>query len=272
MTYFSKKIFKKRKNLSKSHNSLQNRSKIGIFVAIFGTILFCLVCFIASDFVSSVITHEGSLLVRSRIEIPANTLYCVSICDYETEIDAKTAAESVRKHGGMGEVYQSGEFFVICASYPTLIEAQEIRDNLCAAGKNARIINYKIPELDFAYQGKNKREIEQILHFPREIVLSIYDLILQYDDGALPLGSLNANLAALYQKSRNFEENFTKLKTKLSTTDKNAIIETLKFITSTINDTIMTKGNSNLKTSMLKKAMFKISEQNATLFATLNEK
>lgn len=272
MTYFSKKILKKRKNLSNSYISSQNRSKVGIFVAIFGTILFCLVCFVASDFVSSVITHEGSIFNRSKIEIPANMLYCVSICDYETENDAQTVAKSVEKQGGMGLVYQSGEFFVICASYPTLIEAQEIRDNLCEAGNNARIINFKISELNFAYQGKNKKEIEQILHFPREIVLSLYDLILQYDDGAMPLGALNANLATLYQKSRNFEENFAKMKTKLSSTDKNAILNTLNFITNTVNDTIMTKGGSNIKTSTLKKAMFKISEQNATLFATLNEK
>ncbi len=272
MTYFSKKFLKKRKNLSKSYISSQNRSKIGIFVAIFGTILFCLVCFVASDFVSSVITHEGSIFNRSRIEIPANTLYCVSICDYETELDALEAAKSVEKQGGMGKVYQSGEFFVICASYPTLIEAQEIRDNLCAAGNNARIVNFKIPELNFAYQGKNRKEIEQILHFPREIVLSLYDLILQYDDGATPLGTLNANLATLYQKSRNIEENFAKMKTKLSLSDKTAILDTLNFITNTINDTIMTKGDSNIKTSTLKKAMFNISEQNAALFTTLNEK
>lgn len=272
MSYFSKKIFKKRKKILKQSISAKNKSKLGIFLTIFGIILFCLVCFVASDFVSSVITHEGSIFASSKIEIPENTLYCVSICDFETENDAKIASESVEKMGGMGEIYQNGEFFVICACYPTLIEAQEIRDNLCAEGNNARIVNFKIPELNLTYQGKNKNQIEQILRFPREIVLSIYDLVLQYDSGALPLGTLNANLAEFYQKSRNFEENFANLKTNLSKNDQNSILEVLKFISNAINDAILTKNDHNFKTSTLKKAIFKISEQNATLFATLSEK
>ena len=272
VTYFSKKIFKKRKNFSKSLFSVKNKSILGILLTIFVAILFCLVCFVASDFVSSIITHEGSLLVSSKLEIPANTLYCVSICDFETEFDAKIASESVEKQGGMGEVYQDGEFFVICACYPTLIEAQEVRNNLCTEGNNARIVNFKIPELNFSYKGKNKKKIEQILRFPREIVLALYDLILQYDGGELPLGTLNANLAELYQKSRDFEENFAKIKTNLSKNDQNSIFKMLKFTTSIINNAILTKNDSNIKTSTLKKAMFKISEQNATLFASLNEK
>ncbi len=272
MTYFSKKFLKKRKKFLKSSFSAKNKTIFGILLTILVAILFCSVCFVASDFVSSVITHEGSIFVSSKIEIPANMLYCVSICDFETEMDAKIVSERVEKQGGMGEVYQDGEFFVICASFPTLIEAQEVRDNLCAEGNNARIVNFKIPELNFEYKGKNKKKIEQILRFPRELVLEIYSLVLQYDSGALSLGTLNANLVELYQKSRNFEENFAKLKTNLTKNDQNAIFEMLKFATSTINDAILTKNDSNVKTSTLKKAMFKISEQNATLFAILNEK
>lgn len=272
MTLFSKKFFKKHKNFPKRQIKSQNRSKVGIFVAIFGTILFCMTCFVASDLISSVITHEGSIFIPSKIEIPENMLYCVSICDYETEDDAKIAAQVVQGKGGMGRVYRGGEFFVLVAGYPTLIEAQEVRDNLCQMGNNARIVNIKIPELTLGYHGKNKQEIEQILRFPRQVVLEIYNLILNYDDGNLPTGTLNASLVSLFQKSRQNEEKFSSLKLKLPGKSKKAILNCLNAISTTLNNCILSKTDTNAKTSALKCAMFEISEQNSTLFSLLNEK
>ena len=266
MSSFYKKRSKRQK---KSSYSSKFGSKIGLSAVVIGIVLTCAICFVLSDFVSSLITHESSIFVQSRIEIPSNTVYCVSICDFEVEEDAFAVASVVEQKGGMGEVYQSGEYFVLCACYPTLAEAQEIRDNLCAEGNSARIINLKAPALDIAC-GKKKSELEHILQFPRKTALAIYELILQYDDGAMPLGTLNANLATLYQEAKQMEDNFALLNVNLGSKNKEEISKTLAYLSGQINSAIMSSGTSYTKSSTLKKTMFRILQENSRLFSMLN--
>ena len=265
------RFYKKRsKKQKKSSFNPKFSSKIGIFAIAFGVVLFCAICFVVSDFASSLITHESSIFVQSRIEIPSNTFYCVSICDFEVEEDGYATGKIVEKKGGMGEVYQSGEYFVLCACYPTLAEAQEIRDNLCSEGNSARIINIKTPALDFAC-GKKKSELEYILQFPRKKALALYDLILQYDEGTMSLGTLNANLAKIYQETKQMEDFFASLKVNISSKQREEIASVLSFTASQLNTAIMTNENPYIKSSMLKKAMFRILQQNSSLFTMLND-
>lgn len=200
------KIFRKFK---KKHVNNQNHSKkYSILFVILFIILFCVIIFNISDIISSLITQEKSIFYKDKIETTSFTVYAVSVGDYETFDAASSEAQKVIAQGGMGKVYESGEFYLIASIYPTLIEAQEIRDNLRDLGFDSKIININVREVFYDYKAKDKELIVSTINLFRNTFLDLYDLTLKFDSSEIDRLDADEQIASLCAKIASIRSSF----------------------------------------------------------------
>lgn len=71
----------------------------------------------------------------STLTIARQSWYAVQVGSYESQAQADTAAEQLRKRGGAGYVYKSGSYRLLVSCYPSQEEAEEVRQKLQASGE-----------------------------------------------------------------------------------------------------------------------------------------
>ena len=227
------KIFNRNR---KNHISHKKKSKtFQIFFIIVLVVLFCLIIFNVSDLISSLITQEKSIFYKDKIETTSFTTYAVSINDYASQKEAENNSSTVKALGGMGRVYESGEFYLIVAIYPTLIEAGEIRDNLKNLGYNSKILNISVKEVFYDYEKGDKEIIVNSINIFRNTFLDLYDLVLKFDNDELSRRELDSNLATLCARITNVRESFLNNKNALSDNINSVLSSSLSSLYDTLN-------------------------------------
>lgn len=181
--------------------SIKTSKKLPIFFIFLVVFLIFFIIINISDIFSTLITKEKSIFYFDKIECPENLYFGVSISDFKREEDAKKFCNKIKCEGGLGEIIHSGEYFVLCHIYPTLLEAEEVRNNLINLNYNSRIVTIKVNEISFEYKGKEKSKITNAINSMKNAILEIYDITFDYDrnkiDDKEVLGSVAKILSSL---------------------------------------------------------------------------
>ncbi len=250
MSKIFKKSQKKVKNLSK-----KGKIKQILFVFLF-ILVDLLVVFNLADIFSSIITKEKGIFSCDKIEFNSYSFYCVSSKHFSSEQDAILYANDISLRGAMGRVYKNGEYYVFAGIYPTLIEAQEIKENLIDIGYDSRIVTFSIPSVLEKYKGKNKKTVTESLAVLKESVISMYNLCEDFDSENIKRSTLNGKLACLAQKIDDVTTNFS---SNLSGFDKNfsqIVLKQLSFAQKKVVEVITFDGSFEKCSSLLKNNIF----------------
>ncbi len=237
---------------------MKNNKKGAIFFILISILLFFLLIINISDIFSSIITKQKSIFINDKIEISSQCVYAVSAYDFMTKEEAESSAIQVENNGGMGLVYKNGEYFVLASCYPTLIEAQEIKDNLLLLGYNAKILNIKIDSLSFDYNGENADFIKTIFNSFREIFLKLYEIDIDYDKDLLNKANINGRLAVIIMQNNDFIKKLDETKTSLSNEEKGILKQAYLDINEFLNNIILSNYEKLQLTSLIKKSMMEI--------------
>lgn len=204
MSILAKKRLKKLKNLGK-------KSIFSLIFSIVFLLLFLLIIINFSDIFSSLITKKNSLFYTPKIENESYSVYAVSIKDFKTEFEAKDYAEEIKQNGGAGYVYHSGEYFVFVSSYPSLIEAKEINENLVMLGYNSRIVNLKVDSFLIDYKGDNAALILEAIKQFRNIYNLLQETSIKFDKNEITQKQANSVFAQILTKLSTLESKIKKL-------------------------------------------------------------
>lgn len=257
MPQFAENIKRKYKNVRKSHK----------FLSIFITFLLVLISFFLifniSDIFSSLITHKKGLFFVDRIEVTSYNIYGVSSKDFESEEDANNYASTIINQGAMGEVYHHGEYFVLVATYPTLLEAQEVQNNLINLGYNARIVNIFVKEFKHDYRGSDKALIEQSLYKFREIYYSLYNIDIDFDKGNLSRSSFTGKVAQILTEITAFCSRVSS--SQISKEIKENLTNSFSSVIDLLEEVLYSPYSNFETSSLLKRNMFQIVQINEEL-------
>ncbi len=247
------------KILGKKINKRRHKGrKISFLFLVVCIILFALIIINISDLFSSILTHEKSLFYKEKIEIPSYSVYAVSIKHFNLEPDAENFAYSISQKGGMGVVYESGEFYCLASIYPTLLEAQEVRDNLVILGYSPRILNIKVQEISVNYKGDGKENIEQSLNIFKECFLELYNMDIDLDKGNVERVNVNGIVATLCSKVKDTQNRFLNSKNSLSENIKSKISQGLSHLYERLEEILLSEKRDYEFTSLIKQNMFDI--------------
>lgn len=259
VTSILKKRRIKRRILSKSGKKL---SFLFVFV---GILLFFLLIINISDIFSSLITSEKSLFLVDKIEKSSYNAYCVSYEDFESEAEAENFCEEISSLGGMGVVFRRGEYFVLTSIYPTLIEAQEIQNNLLEMDYDAKVVKLEVKSISKEYKGSNKELIGQCLQSFREIFLSIYDTGINFDKNLINESQVKGNLAQMWTKNKNLHKNLANAQVNLTNEEKNLILDLMNDSSGIVEEALLFTGEKLQLSSLLKQTCFDIVQLNILL-------
>ena len=247
MPFFLKKTTKNNKKSGKKRNFIY------IFIIF---LLICVVIFNVCDIMSSVITKKKGLFFVDKIDVPSFQVYAVSVADYDNLEEANSMSDAVKSKGGMGEIYQSGEFYLIASIFPTLIEAKEIQENLKNLNYNSKIVNLSAKEILIDYHGNSKTQIVDAIYFFRESFMLLYEKILEYDSGKILRTEVDSACAFICSNALNFKKNLDNL-------DLNKLVleqfnNSFNEVYEAVNDCIYFEQNSLYYNSKIKSALLKI--------------
>lgn len=204
MSTLVKKRLKKLKKLGKK------RAFSLIFSLVF-LMLFLLIIINFSDIFSSLITKKNSLFYTPKIENESYLVYAVSLDDFKTQAEAENYAEEVKQNGGAGYVYHNGEYFVFASSYPSLIEAKEIKENLVLLGYNSRIVNLKVDSFLIDYKGENSALILESIKQFRNTYNLLQETSIKFDKNEITQKQANSVFAQILTKLSTLENKIKKL-------------------------------------------------------------
>ncbi|NCB48331.1 MAG: hypothetical protein EOM55_01690 [Clostridia bacterium] len=260
MTTILKKWRIKRRILSKNGKKL---SFLFIFV---GILMFFLLIVNISDIFSSLITSEKSLFLIDKIEKSSYNVYCVSFDDFENEEEAENCCDEIRLLGGMGVVFRRGEYFALTSIYPTLIEAQEIQQNLLEMEYNAKVVKLEVKAISKEYKGSNKELIGRGLQSFREIFIALYETCIKFDKNLINESQVKGNLAEIWTKNKNLQKSFENAQMSLTDEEKNLILDLMSDTNDTVEQTLLFSGEKLQLSSLLKQSCFDIVQLNIYLF------
>ena len=232
--------------------------KISFLFLVVCIILFALIIINISDLFSSILTNEKSLFYKDKIEIPSYSVYAVSIKHFELETDAENFAHTIIEKGGMGVVYESGEYYCIGSIYPTLLEAQEVRDNLIILGYSPRILNIKVQEIAIDYKGDEKESTIHALNIFRESFLELYNMNVDLDKGNIERVNVNGIVATQCLKVKDIQNKFLNSNNSLSENIKTEIGQGLNHLYESLEEILLTDKTDLEFTSLIKQNMFDI--------------
>ena len=236
----------------------KGRKKLVFLFYFICVILFCLIIINLSDLFSSILTNEKSLFYKDKIEIPSYSVYAVSIKHFELETDAENFAHTIIEKGGMGVVYESGEYYCIGSIYPTLLEAQEVRDNLIILGYSPRILNIKVQEIAIDYKGDEKESTIHALNIFRECFLELYNMNVDLDKGNIERVNVNGIVATQCLKVKDIQNKFLNSNNSLSENIKTEIGQGLNHLYESLEEILLTDKTDLEFTSLIKQNMFDI--------------
>ncbi len=250
------KIFKNpQKNVK--INVKKNKLKQILFVFLF-ILIDLLIVFNLADIFSSIITKEKGIFSSDKIEINSYSFYCVSSKHFLDEKQATLYADEIALKGAMGRVYKNGEYYVFAGIYPTLIDAQEVKENLLDLGYEARIVTFSIPSVLEKYKGKSKDILTNSIGVLKETVISMYNFCEDFDGGNIKRSNLNGKLACLCEKIDDATKNFS---SNLSGLDKNfcqTVLCQLEFTRNKVGEVILFGEDFEKCSSLLKNNIFDI--------------
>ncbi|MDR1570007.1 MAG: SPOR domain-containing protein [Oscillospiraceae bacterium] len=74
--------------------------------------------------------QESSTSADATLTLERQSWYAIQVGSYESQEEALAEADSLRKRGGAGYVYQNGSYRLLVACYPSQEEAEEVRAKL----------------------------------------------------------------------------------------------------------------------------------------------
>ena len=212
---------------------------------------------------SSIITHKGSLLYKDHLQVPSYTIYGVSLDEFKDEFDANTYAKSVQKKGGMGQVYQSGEYYVLAQAYPTLSQALEVQDNLINLDYNSKVVAINVPAIDLVYKGDNKTNAKLTFLQFKNIYNSLFSLCISFDAGNITRVNFNGKLA--YILSQNMEHIKCIPTLGLEENQEKQLTLSLKNVNAYLEQVLYDSSSDTLVSSLIKRQMLCVVQENILL-------
>jgi hypothetical protein len=76
------------------------------------------------------LTPEQSIREERTVALPGRAWYALQVGSFESEAEARTAAESFRSRGAAGYILKSGAYRVLAAAYTTRADAQTVQTQL----------------------------------------------------------------------------------------------------------------------------------------------
>ncbi len=178
-------------------NNIKSKKEAKQIVLLIIIVMVCVVfAFSAVGNLQRIITNTSGVFKRQRIEVSSCFYYAVSVEDFDNLEDANNFAVKVKNAGGAGVVCNMGEFFVFSSVYPTLIEAQEIKENLKNLGYGAKIVNLKTLGLTKPYFGNNLNIFCKALIYFRKAFEQLYSLSIDFDKGEKTKDSIEKIITA----------------------------------------------------------------------------
>lgn len=218
-----------------------------------------------SDIFSSLITREKSLFLVDKIENVSYNAYCISLCDFDNEQSAQTFCQQLKAEGGMGEVFNRGEFFCLSSIYPTLIEAQEIQENLKILGYDAKVVKLDVPAISKEYKGAGKQIIIECLSSFRQTFLALYDATIDFDKNLTNESQLKGTLAKIWTKTKNQISKVQSQPLSLDEDELSILLQSLLEASTIVEDALLFTGPRHQLSSLLKTCCLDIIQLNAHL-------
>ena len=241
----------------------KKHKKIGIILWLLTVIVFSMLLFNISDIASSIITRKGSLFYRDRIKISSYCVYGVSAGDYNSEDKANAYSSEVKAAGGMGQVYKSGEYYVLAQIYPTLLEATEVQENLLSKGYNAKVVTISVPQIDMTYTGQNKEQAESAFGEFRRAYTRCYELGIKLDKNEISCLVLQSSVASLLAENENIKNSLSSL--GLPQNKEQILSFHLGNLSSILRGIVYFEQTGNNFSSFFKTQLFLIVQENITL-------
>jgi len=260
-------VLKLRKKTKKNYKKHKKTRIMFVFSFI---LLFFLLIINISDIFSSIITNKNSLFFKTKLELPSYSVYAVSLKDFQNFEQAKEYGEVVKSNGAAGYVYQSGEYFVFASSYPSLMEAKEIQENLKLLGYNSRIVNIKIDAISKEYRGDKVNLLQEGINFLRQSFLSLYQATISFDKQLSNQNQVNSIIAKLLTQLTNLQTKLLKLSSSEDKKYTSAILKVFDYCKTELEKTLFFIGNDNEYTSKLKNLYLNFSIKNKELVNELN--
>lgn len=227
------KIFGKK---GKNNTTKKEVKQIAFLILI---IMFCVFfAFNLTDSLKKVITNNYGSFQSQKIEVSSCYYYAVSVCDFDNRNDANNFAVRVKSYGGAGVVYNSGKYYVFASIYPSLIEAQEIQNNLCALSYDAKIVNLKVSNLSKSYFGNNGKIFCEAISFFRLAFENIYNLVLSFDEGKMSKSEVEKKLVLQNANLANIKNKLLQTNDRVLNGAKNVILKSLGQLKVIIQDAI----------------------------------
>jgi len=258
-------IFKKNKQ-----KTIKSQKKWSFFFTFTLSVIFVLIIVNFSDIFSSLITHKNSLFFKSKLETPSYTAYAVSIKDFPTTEEAEQCSYQVKNFGGMGTIYKNGESFVLLNVYPTLLEADEIKQNFVTKGYNAKILNINVNAVNLTYKGNNTNSFTNCINFFRQTFLTLYNCTLSLDKNEVNQTKINTSIAKKISEISNLTNTISTLNSSEDSAIKQVILPHFQEAKTQLNNLLSFVGNNYEYTSLLKQTAFKFVCINRQLVEEIN--
>jgi len=149
---------------------------------------------------------------------PANTMqtiarqswYAIQVGSYETESEAKTAADQLRARGGAGYIYKSGSYRLMVSCYPTQEEAESVRQSLISNGEfdSPALYHFVSDEIRLSIVATpvQASALSQSYTLLPEMINELSRLSLALDRNTMDAASVRAAAATNYTRIRSLIE------------------------------------------------------------------
>lgn len=254
----------------KSKKIAKNKKTISFFYIFLLVFLTLVIIFNVSDIFSSIITNQKSVFYVEKLEYNSFSVYGVSLKHFDTYEDANEYATQVQLNGAMGSVYQSGEYYVLANIYPTLIEAQEIKENLKLLNYDARILNFKFQNVLTDFKGKNLNIVISCLEQFKDTIYQLYSVGLDYDKGQLTTSNLNGKLAILCDKIDKTKKLYDKEINTFEFKNKQEISNNLNKLYLNVENLILCNKENLQLSSYIKQVLFNVVIFSQNIFQNLS--
>ena len=216
-------------------------------------IIFVFGCFFTSlVFLASVLSNVLSISdwgLFNTVSVEANTLYCVTYGQYETENSAIIQSEYIRTKGGAGLIYKNGETYTILLSgYLDKQTCQKVYDkNIENFDKLHQLsISLSSENIKHSKSTKNISSLENIVKLPLTTFKRLQEICNNLDGGHCTSQQAYNQLFNVSYDINNVIQDFEKSSMLTSKQDYDSLLQTAKNIYSKVNNLILSTAKSDL--------------------------